>query len=59
MRAIISISEELQNLTQSEILNFLSTRFFNIKGKNPTDWNEEAQSYVLKEVMKEGVKHYF
>jgi len=42
-----------------EILNFLSTRFFNIKGKNPTDWNEEAQSYVLKEVMKEGVKHYF
>lgn len=40
-------------------MNFLAKRFWNIKGKNPSDWNDAAQSYVLKEVMKEGVKHYF
>ena len=41
------------------ILKFLSDRFFNIKGKNPSDWDEKVQNYILKEVMKEGVKHYF
>jgi len=44
-----------------ELLNFLSDRFFNIKMKNGVvadGWNKEAQSYVLKEVMKEGLKQF-
>lgn len=44
------------------LLKYLSDRFFSIKQKNATnlsEWTEEVEQYILKEVLKEGLKHYY
>jgi len=42
-----------------EILDFVVPKFNNIKEKGKSDWNQEAEDYVLIEVLKEGVNLYF
>ena len=42
-----------------DLLKYLSDRFNNIKQKGIKDWNKEAEDYVLREVLKEGVTAYF
>lgn len=42
-----------------KLLEFLSKRFFNIKRRGIKDWNSQAESFVLQEVMKEGVNQYY
>ena len=41
------------------ILGFLGDRLFSIKCKGGGSWDEATESYVLKEVLKEGVQFYF
>lgn len=42
-----------------QLLEYLSTRFFNIKERGVKDWNEEAEDFVLREVLKEGITAYY
>lgn len=43
-----------------ELLAYVSPKFFNIKNKgSKSDWNQEAQTFVLTECMKEGVNLFF
>lgn len=46
-------------VTLKELMEYLSTRFFNIKKSGIADWNEEAEKYVLTEVLKEGVNIFY
>lgn len=49
------IKTDLPNL-----LEFLSDRFFSIKNKgSPASWDKEAEQFVLKEVLKEGVQMFY
>jgi hypothetical protein len=42
-----------------DLLDFLSDRFNNIKQQGIKDWNSEAEEFVLQEVLKAGVNHYY
>ena len=40
-------------------MEFVVPKFYNIKEKGKSDWNQEAEDFVLTEVLKEGVNMYF
>ena len=40
------------------LLDYLSVKFYNIKEKGKDEWNQDAEDYVLRELMKEGVNTY-
>lgn len=46
-------------LDMPEILEYLSARFNNIKQQGIKDWNSEAESFVLQEVLKTGVNQFY
>jgi hypothetical protein len=42
-----------------DLLDFLCPKFFNIKEKGKKEWNDEAEGFVLTEVLKEGVNMFY